>query len=341
MSDTTRILMRAALVALLALAGSLGACDCGEPPNDADPIQDSGAARDAALTDHGLRDSGAEDQTQTTDAAAAVDGAADAADVGDAGFVCEFPEIDPIGGGDGGAECPVELADATGVFEGTWLGNIFGDSFLTGPFNMTTSGDLRFEILCLGDKLWVEGEMTGMAQGGFPFWGTLRGEYDVTNQQLVAVVSPGNLCMAAATDAGVADVGEDAGAEDAGFEDASFEDGGIEDGSIEDGPVTEDAAHEDATEDAALEDAQSTLDASQFDSATEDAMSSLDAVAADSGEADAGGFSCAGLVVEFEVALTGVRFQDRFDDGAWCGSSIWPPGANGFGSWTAQRLPDD
>jgi hypothetical protein len=201
----------------------------------------------------------------------------DAADVADAGFVCEIPRIEIPPEIDASPSlCPPELVELSGVFSGTWSGLIFGDSMFTGEFTYSSYGDLTFEIFCLGNKLWMRGQMIGLAEGIYPFAGELLGQLDAESSAAEMVVNPGALCMSA--------VVADAGAHE-------------EAGSLEEAGVLEDVGAGDA------------------------------ATAA----------SCPGLAVSFEVLLRGVQRQDRFDDGAWCGRSLFPPGAMGDGAWQATR----
>lgn len=41
------------------------------------------------------------------------------------------------------------------------------------------------------------------------------------------------------------------------------------------------------------------------------------------------------FVGTFQVAMSGQRVDDAFEDGEWCGQTISPPGGNGEGTWTA------
>ncbi|MFH1809731.1 MAG: hypothetical protein ABIJ09_13370 [Pseudomonadota bacterium] len=202
-----RALVNICLVGLLAAGAS---CQCGLEPTSPDGAE----IRDGAVSDRVIGDRSVSPDSLVADASAgdALD------DAGDAGFVCTYPDIPPhtVDEDAGGATCPDELADLTGSFSGYWQGRVFGDTIFTGPFDMTSSGAMIFEIGCAGDKLWVSGVMRGVAQGGYPFEGQIVGSFDALTSQIEMIVDPAYLCFSVPSeDAGAA---EDGAPVDAGFQ---------------------------------------------------------------------------------------------------------------------------
>lgn len=290
------------IAASVLAAACLACCQCGGE-----------ALGDAGVDDAGARDAHSED-TDPGEDHQVVDAAQ--ADSADAGFVCEIPQIEiPPGLDAGPSGCPPELAGLAGSFSGTWEGEVFGEFILVGAFTYASYGELAFEVFCLGDKLWVRGEMVGLAEGIYPFYGELLGRFDEESGTIEMVMEQGGLCLAEVIleDAGVL---ADAAAPADG---APPEDGAL----LEDGATPEDGG--------ALEDGSALEDGAARDASLPDAGSAPDA---------GSGLVCPGLVVSFEVLLEGTQQQGGFEDGTWCGRSLFPPGAMGQGSWRAARDED-
>lgn len=220
--------LRLSAVVLLTLP-SLLACPS-DPPVDAGVLIDAGpqAAVDAGLstTDGGV-DAGfaAED---AGDVDAGFDGGP-----ADAGFVCEMPDI-PVpadAGADAGPpDCALDDTEgSTGYFEGTWEGVVFGSFPLTGPFELSSRGEMAFEIYCGDDKLLVDGLLEGRAyehpdagpeEPGHPFSGRLYGEYSLATGVVTMVVNPATLQVGPFT--GTFQVAMNGYRENDAFEDGSW-----------------------------------------------------------------------------------------------------------------------
>lgn len=219
-----------------------------DPPADAGlPVVDAGAhSEDGGVAPDASVDAGPDDAGHS-------DGGSDAGPA-DAGFVCEMPPLEPPPEQDpdaGPPDCVLDDIDgATGHFEGTWEGVVFGSFPLTGPFELTASGEMSFDIVCGDDKLLVDGILEGRAyqhpdagpdEPGHPFSGRLYGEYSLASGFVTMLVNPATLTV---------------------------------------GPFTG----------------------------------------------------------TFQVAMSGQRANDAFEEGSWCGVTISPEGGAGEGSWRADLI---
>jgi len=124
----------------------------------------------------------------------------DAGPMGDAGFVCQFPDI-PAPPDASVPPCELGSVEAEGQYEGVWNGRVFGELTLTGPFDLNSGGDVSFEVVCGGDKLLIAGQLQGTASapdGGpqYPFSGRLYGEFNEATGEVQMVVDPATLTVA-------------------------------------------------------------------------------------------------------------------------------------------------
>lgn len=166
-----------------------------EPPVDASVVDASGEPSDG----------GGDAEAGPLDGGAADAGALDAGPA-DAGFVCAMPDIEPPPALEDDAGPPAcvltNIEGATGRFDGTWEGMVFGAFPLVGPFELPARGEMTFEIYCGDDKLLVDGMLEGRAyqhpdagpdEPGHPFSGRLYGEYDLESGLVTMVVNPATL----------------------------------------------------------------------------------------------------------------------------------------------------
>ena len=79
--------------------------------------------------------------------------------------------------------CFIE-SDVIGLWSGYWAGSIYGEFPIVGEFDLPASGELSFEIYCEEGKLFIGGEMEGLAEGLYPFSGDIVGEYNPESHEI-------------------------------------------------------------------------------------------------------------------------------------------------------------
>jgi hypothetical protein len=184
------------LILIFVAALSLAACPDPTPPADA-----GGEGEGEGELDAGPSPDAGDEADGGVDADAGVDAGADA---GDAGFVCSFPDFTAPPPDAGRPDCTLENVEGTGLFEGTWEGQVFGEIALAGPFDLPAAGEMSFEIYCGEDKLLVDGLLEGVAYedpdnppdggaGGFPFSGRMFGEFELATGLIRILVDPATL----------------------------------------------------------------------------------------------------------------------------------------------------
>jgi hypothetical protein len=158
---------------------------CGDetvPAGQADATSSTDARavreRDVRASDLGGTDDPSNGEVETTDASSDPE-VAESSDATD-DTVEHLPDITVADSTPprGDVPCTVDN-EAEGFYDGLWDGRVWGSNPLVGgDFDLDVDGTMSFEIFCQYDKLLIEGEMSGIAEGSYPFRSDLVGEFD-------------------------------------------------------------------------------------------------------------------------------------------------------------------